>query len=43
MKKGSKHKEEVKEQISESMLGNDNSEKYTEDVVIDLLKKCLFT
>jgi hypothetical protein len=41
MKKGSKHKEEVKEQISESMIGNDNSEKYTEDVVIDLLEKML--
>ena len=41
MKKGSKHKEEIKEQISESMIGNDNAEKYTEEVVLQILDKMI--
>lgn len=41
MKKGSKHTKETKSKISQSMDGNTNGEKYTLEVVIDLLNKML--
>jgi hypothetical protein len=41
MKEGTKHTEETKAKIAESMGGNENAEKYTEEVVVDLLKQML--
>ena len=41
MEKGTKHTEETKAKIAESMEGKKNAEKYTEEVVVDLLKQML--
>jgi hypothetical protein len=41
MKEGTKHTEETKAKIAESMEENENAEKYTEEVVVDLLKQML--
>jgi hypothetical protein len=41
MKEGSKHTEETKAKIAESMLDNLNAEKWTEELVIDLLNQMI--
>ena len=41
MKKGSKHTEETKRKIAQSMLDNDNAEKWTEEVLLDELPKMI--
>lgn len=41
MKKGSKHTEETKKKIAEALEGNDNSEKWTEGLVIRILNEMI--
>jgi len=41
MKKGSKHKKDVKERIKESMMGKKNAEKWPEDLVTEILNKMI--